>query len=277
MDSVPKFQQRVDWRTCWLLLTMYVLLLGNFAVYQMGSLPLLAHVLVATVAIHLAFTIWHEAVHRNVSRVAWINDTIGVLGALPYMAPYFIEKFFHLQHHSLLNRPDDPNFIYIDGPFWTLPFRYPRVLQYARQRMRDDGRSPREKTIDRVPMVVALVVYGVAWRAGILLDLVMVWFVPLVLAKLIMDWYVNYLPHAGLPVDRFRGTRIVDVAWLTPLVLGHNYHAVHHLWPSLPWHRYASVFREKLDWMKERGVPIETRLVGVRLRAHDVVGPASRP
>ena len=55
-----------------------------------------------------------------------------------------------------------------------------------------------------------------------------------------MDWYINWLPHAGLPPDRYRGTRIVDVAWLTPLVLGHNYHAIHHLWPNLPWHRYRA-------------------------------------
>ena len=46
----------------------------------------------------------------------------------------------------------------------------------------------------------------------------------------------------------------------TPLVLGHNYHAIHHLWPNLPWHRYRGVFRERLDWLERHGVPIEHRV-----------------
>ena len=56
---------------------------------------------------------------------------------------------------------------------------------------------------------------------------------------------------------RFLGTRVVDVRWVTPLVLGHNYHAIHHLWPGIPWHRYLATWREKRSWLEERGVPIE--------------------
>jgi beta-carotene hydroxylase len=77
-----------------------------------------------------------------------------------------------------------------------------------------------------------------------------------------MDWYINYLPHVGLPAGRFRGTRIIDVPWLTPLVMGHNYHAIHHLWPALPWHRYRGVFVEEKAYLRERGVPIEHRVLG---------------
>jgi len=60
-----------------------------------------------------------------------------------------------------------------------------------------------------------------------------------------------------LPADRFLGTRIVDVPWLTPLVLAHNYHAIHHLWPRIPWHGYRSVFRERLGYLQDHGVPIQ--------------------
>ena len=79
-----------------------------------------------------------------------------------------------------------------------------------------------------------------------------------------MDWYINYLPHVGLPPDRFLGTRIIYVHWLTPWVLCHNYHAIHHLWPTIPWHRYTDRFESKLDYLKEHRVPIETHLVGGR-------------
>jgi fatty acid desaturase len=37
----------------------------------------------------------------------------------------------------------------------------------------------------------------------------------------------------------------------------HNYHAIHHLWPTIPWHRYRAVFRRKLGYLQEHRVPIE--------------------
>jgi fatty acid desaturase len=54
----------------------------------------------------------------------------------------------------------------------------------------------------------------------------------------------------------------VDVGWFTPLVLGHNYHAVHHVWPPVPWHQYRAVYRRKLDYLTKNGVVIERRVFG---------------
>ena len=88
--------------------------------------------------------------HRNASRVGWLNDAIGVLGMLPYMAPFYLEKWFHLQHHALLNRRDDPNYIYTDGPYWQLPLRYVRVLRYARRAHARRPAQPR-RALDRPP------------------------------------------------------------------------------------------------------------------------------
>ena len=106
--------------------------------------------------------------HRNASRQAWLNDAIGMLGILPYMAPFYLEKWFHLQHHALLNRREDPNFIYTDGPYWQMPLRYLRVLRFARERMRDDPRSRAERWLDRVPPALALVVVVAALWPGAL-------------------------------------------------------------------------------------------------------------
>ncbi|HVH18859.1 MAG TPA: fatty acid desaturase [Myxococcota bacterium] len=258
-----------DIPTALVLAAMYVLLAGNAWLYFHARLPWPLHVLVGALGIHLAFTVWHEAVHRNASRIGWLNDVFGVLGALPYMAPFYLEKWFHLQHHALLNRSDDPNYIYTDGPLWRLPLRYVRILDYARRRMRDDPRSPLERWIDRVPLALVLALVGTALWRGALLDLIVLWALPFAVSKLVMDWYINWLPHVGLPPDRYRGTRIVDVAWLTPLVLAHNYHAIHHLWPNLPWHRYRPTFREKQASLRARGVPVETRLRG--WSTHDAV------
>lgn len=236
---------------------MYALLLGNVALYVYWRLPLLVHMAISVVAIHLAFTIWHEAVHGTVSRKAWVNDVVGVLGMLPYMTPYFMQRWVHLEHHRKLNHEEDPNYIYTDGRFITIPFRYLRALGYAKKLLKTDPRTKAQRTSDLVGLGFVGMIYLVALWKGVLLQALLLWFVPVVIAKFIMDWYVNYLPHVGLPPDRFRGTRVIDVDWFTPFVLGHNYHAVHHLWPPVPWHRYRAVFRNKLKYFESNGVPIE--------------------
>ncbi|MEN8182648.1 MAG: fatty acid desaturase, partial [Myxococcota bacterium] len=249
-----------DWATVLLLLAMYALLFGNAVLHARAPLALPIHVLISTVAIHLAFTIWHEAAHGNVFAHRRLNDLVGALGIFPYTPPFFLQKFIHLRHHALLNQPEDPNFIYIDGPLWTIPARYLRALRYAREALGDDPRSPGERRWDGAATMTMVAIYAIAWWQGFLLDLVWLWLLPMILAKLVLDAYINYLPHVGLPPDRFRGTRIVALPWLTPWVLGHNYHAVHHLWPRVPWHRYASVFRERRGYLEEHGVPIQHSL-----------------
>ena len=256
--------RKPDIRTLLLLLTMWGVWLGNFALYRSDPMPLALHVLVSAVAIHLAFTIWHEAVHRNVFRSVAANDLVGVLGMLPYMTPYFMQKWIHLQHHARLNEPDDPNLMYANGPLWSLPLRYPRALGYAKKLLEKDPREGWQRACDVATVVAVLAVFGLAAWFGAFWSVFWLWAVPLAIAKLVMDWYINYLPHVGLPPHRWKGTRVLDVDWLTPLVLVHNYHAIHHLWPTIPWHAYRKVFREKRAELEGHDVPIETRVVGRR-------------
>ena len=276
MAAAEGARRGLDARTVLLLAGMYALWLGNFLLHAIHPLPPVVHVLVSVVAIHLAFTIWHEAAHGTVSRRhRWINDAAGMIGIFPYMAPFFLQKYVHLRHHARLNEPDDPNLLYANGAFWTLPLRYPQALRFAREALRKDPRRGWEKALDLLSVAGVLAFWGVAAWQGWLATLVWLWLLPLVVAKLLMDWYINWLPHVGLPADRFLGTRIIDVPWLTPLVLGHNYHAIHHLWPKVPWHRYRELFRARLDLLRKHGVPIEHRVFERRYPAREL--PAHTP
>ncbi|MCS5636707.1 MAG: fatty acid desaturase [Myxococcota bacterium] len=258
---------KIDLRTVSLLAAQWTLFLGNFALYAAQALPLWAHMAITLLAIHLAFTIWHEAAHGTISNRRWLNDAAGILGMFPYTTPYFMQRHIHLEHHKYLNEEGrDPNLIYAGGPFWQLPIRYFSTIEYAKSVLERDPRSTAMRCSDYFFLLLVAGAYGFALWHGFLLDLVLIWFLPLVAAKLILDAYVNYLPHVGLPADRFLGTRILHVGWLTPLVLAHNYHAVHHLWPTIPWHGYLARFREKFDYLEEQGVPIERRLFGPRQR-----------
>lgn len=252
--------RQTDLPTIALLALMYLLFFGNFAVYEIAPLPLPIHFAVSVLAIHLSFTIWHEAAHGSVSPRAWVNRVVGVLGMFPYMTPFFTQRHVHLEHHRHMNAPGDPNVIYTDGSFSTILFRYPRALAYAREILRNDPRSPGCRLSDALSLTVLAGIFAAGFWVGLGFELVVLWLLPLAVAKLLMDWYINYVPHVGLPPDRFKGTRILDVPWLTPLVLCHNYHAVHHLWPHVPWHRYTATYRDKLDYLLEHGVPIQHRI-----------------
>jgi len=253
----------IDISTLLILIAQWVIFLGNLLCYFIQPFAWLLHVIVGIVPIHLAFTIWHEAVHGNISKNRQVNHVVGVLGMFPYMTPYFLQRYFHLDHHKFLNQKGlDPNLIYASGPFWQLPFRYFRAIKYVRQKVNNDPRSVGMKRSDTFGLLLLTMIWITVLASGHFLDLLLVWFVPLVIGKIIMDWYVNYLPHVGLAPHRFLGTRIIDVDWLTPLILQHNYHAIHHLWPSIPWHRYFATYRERLDYLKDHQVPIQTRLIG---------------
>jgi len=257
---------KIDGTTLLLLFVQWVVFVGNFAAYWQDPLPWWAHSLIGVVPVHLAFTIWHEAAHGTISNRKWLNNGAGIAGMFPYTTPYFMQRLVHLEHHKFLNiAKKDPNQIYADGPFWQMPFRYVRTIGYARRMLQDDPRSPAMRASDISVGGITIGILGVGLLSGHFLDLVVLWLLPVVIGKVIMDWYVNYLPHVGLPAHRFLGTRILDVRWLTPLVLSHNYHAVHHLWPTIPWHRYIETFHTRLDYLVENGVPIEKQFFGGRL------------
>ncbi len=281
---------KLDQPTLRLLVIQWLLFGGSFALYFFAAMPpgetrgflesaagfpVLVDMGMRFLAIHIAFTIWHEAAHGNVSNRKWVNNVVGVLGMVPYGTPYFLQRHVHLLHHKYLNVPvQDPNLIYADGPFWQLPIRYARTIGFAKQMLREDPRTRSMKISDYSVMAAIAAVHVVALFQGVLLEVLLLWAVPLVFAKIVMDWYVNYLPHVGLPADRFLGTRIIDEGWLSLTLLQHNYHAIHHLWPSIPWHRYKDTFDDRREYLVDHGVPIEPSLFAPRLRPEPPAPPA---
>jgi beta-carotene hydroxylase len=95
--------------------------------------------------------------------------------------------------------------------------------------------------------------------AGRIDALLACWVVPKGIAMWIHGWYVNVLPHRGLPAERYRDTRIRPSRWLAWPTVMHCYHGVHHAWQTVPWHRYAKAFEAKREFLAERGAPVVER------------------
>ena len=268
LSPATNARSSVDVPTLALLAVMYGLLVGNFFAFNENWFALPVYMLVAFLAIHLSFTIWHEAAHGNVSKYRWLNNVIGVLGMVPYFAPYFHTRYLHLRHHASLNDVDDPNRIYLDGAFGNLFARWRREIDFYAAAMKTAPLPLREKLSDVIVSMVTITIVVAGIIMGQWRGVVFLWFVPFLFAKFAVDWYVNYLPHIGLPADRLKGTRIIPTSWLTPLVLCHNYHAVHHLWPQYPWYRYPRIFAKRYYELIANKVPVESGLPkGQRSRA----------
>ncbi len=80
----------------------------------------------------------------------------------------------------------------------------------------------------------------------------------------VLAWWFDWLPHHDLEdtqqENRYRATRNrVGSEWiLTPLLLSQNYHLVHHLHPSIPFHRYVATWRRNEEAYLEREAAIGT-------------------
>ena len=80
------------------------------------------------------------------------------------------------------------------------------------------------------------------------------WFGPALLAILFLALTFDFLPH--YPYDsraRFLDTRIYPSRFFNAVLLGQNYHLIHHLWTTIPWYRYQRVFRAIRPELEARG------------------------
>jgi len=59
---------------------------------------------------------------------------------------------------------------------------------------------------------------------------------------------------------RYHATRILPGRVLNLLLLGQNYHLVHHLWSTIPWYRYQRVYEQVGPALAARGARVGWRV-----------------
>ena len=215
------------------------------------------------------FTVLHDAAHRSISTIGWVNATLG-RAAMVFVSPamaFPAWSFIHLEHHRWANDPvHDPDSFASTATGWQTPLRWlfmdgPYVAFYTRHRK---GR-PRGEVVETslfmvftVGLIVTTALTGTFWL------LVLVYLIPERIALFVLAWWFDWLPHHGLTstqrANRYRATRVrVGMEWLfTPLTLSQNYHLVHHLHPSIPFHRYSATWRRNQEAYLDREVAIAT-------------------
>ena len=234
--------------------------LGIAVASQVGSLSPWFAIPGLGLCYYVIFTPLHDSTHGVAHRNRTLNAAIGRAAGFALMLPFPLFRAAHLTHHAHTNVPGhDPDLMVARSPRWLAPFWFAltpfhyRSMVYGRGMLRTH--SARIEAIATEAAIVLLIVGCVA--TGHAMPLLQLWVLPATLAILLLAFAFDLLPHhPHTTQERYYDTRIYPGRVLNALLLGQNYHLIHHLWTTIPWYRYERAFRDVESELRERGAPI---------------------
>ncbi|MCA1904247.1 MAG: fatty acid desaturase [Cyanobacteria bacterium KgW148] len=194
------------------------------------------------VSLYVLGTVIHDASHGVAHKNRIMNAIMGHTSALLQGFVYPVFTRVHMQHHAHVNDPDnDPDhFVSTGGPLWLIAVRffYHEVFFFQRRLWRKFELW--EWALSRLFLVIVL---SFAYYYGFLGYILNYWFVPAGIMGLALGLFFDYLPHRPFQErSRWKNARVYPGWLLNILLLGQNYHLVHHLWPSIPWYNYQPAY-----------------------------------
>ncbi len=221
--------------------------------YWVWQIPNWVCFLMNVVALHIAGTVIHDACHKSAHRNRAINAILGHSSALMLAFAFPVFTRVHLQHHAHVNDPEkDPDhYVSTGGPLWLIAVRffYHEIFFFKHKLWRD--RELMEWFFSRL-FVVTIVLVSIHYHfLSYILDF---WFVPSGVVGLALGLFFDYLPHRPFTErNRWKNARVYASPILNILILGQNYHLVHHLWPSIPWYKYQPAYYMMKPLLDEKG------------------------
>lgn len=193
-------------------------------------------------ALHMVGTVIHDACHGVAHRNKVMNAILGHGSALMLCFSFPVFTRVHMQHHAHVNDPDnDPDHIVSTfGPLWFINarFMYHEIFFFRRKLWRKFELW--EWVIARSSLAVILFL---GYQYDFLGYIFNFWFSPLAIVGLVLGLFFDYLPHRPFKErDRWKNARVYPNPILNWLIMGQNYHLVHHLWPSVPWYNYEKAY-----------------------------------
>jgi len=194
------------------------------------------------VSLHMVGTVIHDACHNVAHRNRIVNAILGHGSALMLCFSFPVFTRVHMQHHANVNDPaNDPDHVVSTvGPLWLINARFLYHEFYFFQRRLWRKYELLEWAIARA--VMAVILYF-AYQYDVIGYVFNFWFVPLAVVGLALGLFFDYLPHRPFEErDRWKNARVYPNSVLNWLIMGQNYHLVHHLWPSVPWYNYEPAY-----------------------------------
>lgn len=204
-------------------------------------------------ALHLMGTVIHDASHGVAHRSRVMNSILGHGSALilGFVFPVFTRV--HMQHHANVNDPEnDPDhFVSKGGPLWLIAprFFYHEIFFFKRRLWRKFELG--EWALSRL---VLIFIVAVVAHQGYLDYILNFWFLPAGVVGLMLGLFFDYFPHRPHQErDRWHNARVYPSPVLNLLILGQNYHLIHHLWPTIPWYKVQPAYYKVKPLLDAKG------------------------
>nr|UNJ15698.1 beta-carotene hydroxylase [Cyanidioschyzonaceae sp. 2] len=217
--------------------------LASIVLYSM-HMPLSICFVLNVVSLHLAGSLIHDASHKSAHANHMINALIGHVCGFLLGFSFVVFTRVHMQHHAHVNHSqhDPDHYVSTAGPIWLIAPRFFYHEIYFFQRRLYRGNELWQWLIARSLFLLVLLL---AWKLGAFSYVLRCWFCAALLVGTILGVCFDYLPHYPfINTHRWQNACLVDSHILNYLILGQNYHLVHHLWPSEPWHNYARMYKQ---------------------------------
>lgn len=229
-----------------------ILILGTLIAIEVPFWPWL--MIPQGIGIVFLFTLLHETIHQTAFRSAWLNEAVARLASFMLALPADWFRYFHFAHHRFTQDPGkDPELAFakpatlwqyarhVSGlPVWWGHLR--TLAVNATGHCRDGFVPPKghakirreaRAMIAAYALVVALSIY---FRTSMLL---FAWILPALIGQPFLRLYLlaehGRCPYVANMLENSRTTLtsilVRTLAWNMP------YHAEHHAYPGVPFHR----------------------------------------
>jgi beta-carotene/zeaxanthin 4-ketolase len=170
------------------------------------------------------FITGHDAMHRSVSRVKWINNAVGYLSVFLFAGmsyPRLIRN--HWDHHRYPGTEKDPDFYEKSQNFfaWWFTFlkRYTTLMQ-----------------IVAMAVIFNLLQHLAGFSVPVL---VVFWIIPAFMATFQLFYFGTYVPHRKPHTEEMGKHRARSLVrnhlWAMLSCYFFGYHYEHHAFPGKPW------------------------------------------
>ena len=236
-----------------LIFCLYIFVLFMFASGYLGSL---ISTLLLGILTFASYTPLHEAVHGNVGgsnrKYKWLDYVVGLLMSPLISIPFNSHKKEHLAHHAHTNSDEDPD-VHLQNMFESVKDCYRETLRAIK--------TQNTFVMDNFTRTEIAVTIG--WRLLFVLSTgvgsVPVLFFGWFSGAFLTTFLFSYLPHQPFKdAARWKNTNIqlFSVRWFENLMFQQNLHAVHHLFPRVPFYNYRKVFDKLEPTMRKKETPI---------------------
>ncbi|MFZ9718111.1 MAG: fatty acid desaturase [Chitinophagaceae bacterium] len=246
-----------------------------------GKTSVLFGAIFSTTICYYMYQFHHEATHGNISgKNGFLDKFIGNFSAAVIDLHFASYSRLHLQHHEHTNTSKDS----LDSQFSSgiqsilrsvktifikllvcLPYgtkiaiktkvlsRQDRIKAYKMSKQKDMVK------FNRITFLLSIILAAtpIGWNALFL------WYIPANLSIILMQFYLDWLPHSLYIEDGtrytepYKNTKIIQWFGSSVIMAQQNYHLIHHLYPRVPFHKYKAAFNILHESLLANGAHIQ--------------------